>query len=91
LILSNDSITSAWVKTEIAKAKRPEVKEQRRILFPVRLTDFDSLRRWECFDADLGIDSAKDIREHYVPDFSEWRDYAKYKAVFRRRLRDLKA
>jgi len=40
---------------------------------PIRLVDFESLRAWECFDADSGKDSAQEIREYYVPDFSLWR------------------
>lgn len=73
LILSPSSIDSEWVKTEIAKARKREVREQRRMLFPIRLVDFETLREWECFDADTGKDSAREIREYYVPDFSDWK------------------
>jgi uncharacterized protein YjbI with pentapeptide repeats len=37
LILSPDSINSEWVKTEIAKARKRESQEKKRVLFPVRL------------------------------------------------------
>jgi hypothetical protein len=37
LILSPDSINSEWVKTEIAKARKREIQEDKRVLFPVRL------------------------------------------------------
>jgi hypothetical protein len=37
LILSPDSMSSEWVKTEIAKARKREVRDQARVLFPVRL------------------------------------------------------
>jgi hypothetical protein len=30
-------MSSEWVRTEIAKARRREVKEGKRVLFPVRL------------------------------------------------------
>jgi hypothetical protein len=42
------------------------------MLFPMRLIGFETLRDWECFDADTGKDSAREIREYYIPDFSDW-------------------
>src|ERR1019366_4727022 len=75
LILSKDSMNSEWVKTEIAKARKREVKEGKRVLFPVRLAEFDVLRDWECFDGDTGKDSAREIREYFIPDFSNWKDH----------------
>jgi uncharacterized protein YjbI with pentapeptide repeats len=91
LILSGASMNSEWVKTEIAKARRREVREQRRMLFPVRLVDFETLRDWECFDADTGKDSAREIREYFIPDLSNWQDHASYQTAFHRLVRDLKA
>jgi hypothetical protein len=70
LILSPHSMESEWVKTEIAKARKREVRDQRRVLFPIRLAPFATLRDWECFDADTGKDSAREIREYFIPDFS---------------------
>jgi hypothetical protein len=91
LILSPASIESEWVKTEISKARKREVREQRRVLFPVGLAKFESLRDWECFDADTGKDSAREIREYFIPDFRRWKDHDSYKTAFDRLLRDLKA
>ena len=68
LILSPASMESEWVKTEIAKARKRELKEKRPVLFPVRLVDFEALRDWECFDGDTGKDSAREIREYFIPD-----------------------
>ena len=53
LILSPSSMKSEWVQTEIAKARKREKQESRRMLFPVRLVGFQELQAWECFDADL--------------------------------------
>ncbi len=75
LILSPASIESEWVNTEIVKARKRELQEKRRMLFPVRLVNFQTLRDWECFDADAGKDSAREIREFYIPDFSDWKDH----------------
>lgn len=74
----------------IARARRRELNEQRRILFPVRLVTFESLRDWECFDADTGKDSAREIREFFIPDFSQWKDQNSYQQAFDRLLCDLK-
>jgi uncharacterized protein YjbI with pentapeptide repeats len=91
LILSKHSMESEWVKTEIAKARKREGREKRRVLFPVRLVDFEMLRDWECFDADTGKDSAREIREYFIPDFSKWKDHDSYQKAFERLLRDLRA
>ena len=49
------------------------------------------LRDWECFDADTGKDSAHEIREYFIPDFSNWKDHDSYQVAFDRLLKDLKA
>jgi len=90
LILSDHSIKSSWVETEISTARKRELRERRRMLFPVRLVGFATLRDWECFDADTGKDSAREIREYFIPDFSEWKDHDRYKKAFDRLLHDLK-
>jgi hypothetical protein len=91
LILSENSMNSEWVKTEIARARKREVKEGKRVLFPVRLVPFEVLRGWECFDGDTGKDSAREIREYFIPDFSNWKDHDSYQTAFDRLLKDLKA
>jgi hypothetical protein len=91
LILSESSMSSEWVKTEIANAREREVREKKRVLFPIRLVDFETIRNWECFDADMGKDSAREIREYFIPDFSNWKDRDSYKAALDRLLRDMRA
>jgi TIR domain len=91
LILSRHSMESEWVRTEIAKARKREVREKRRMLFPVRLVDFEALQDWECFDGDTGKDSAREIRGYFIPDFSKWKDHDSYQEQFDLLLRDLKA
>ncbi len=82
---------SEWVKTEIAKARQLEVKEKRQVLFPISLISFEAVRAWKCFDADTGKDSAREIREYFIPDFSNWKNHDAYQVAFQRLLRDLKA
>jgi len=91
LILSEHSMSSEWVKTEIRKARQREMKEGKRVLFPVRLVGFEALRDWECFDADTGKDSAREIREYFIPDFSNWKNHDSYQTAFQRLVSDLKA
>ena len=91
LILSPHSMESEWVKTEIAKARKREMRDKRRVLFPIRLAPFETLRDWECFDADAGKDSAREIREYFIPDFSNWKDHDSYQQAFKDLIRDLKA
>jgi hypothetical protein len=91
LILSEDSMKNEWVQTEIAKARKREGREKRRMLFPLRLVGFEVLQEWECFDADTGKDSAREIREYFVPDFSNWKSHDEYQKALRRLLKDLKA
>ena len=80
---------SEWVKTEIANARKREILEKRQVLFPIRLVSFEAIRKWECFDADIGKDSAREVREYFVPDFSKWRDRVAYEKTFERLLDDL--
>jgi hypothetical protein len=91
LILSEHSMQSEWVKSEIRRARKTEREENRRKLFPIRLVDFDAIQKWECFDADSGKDLAIEVREYFIPDFSNWKDHDAFEAAFDRLLHDLKA
>lgn len=90
LIVSEHSMKSGWVETELSKARKREIQEHRRMLFPVRLVDFETLRQWERIDEETGKDLGREIREYFVPDFSRWKDHDEYKKAFDRLLRDLK-
>ena len=46
------------MKTEIRQARKREEKEERQILFPIRLVPFETIRDWKAFDADTGKDMA---------------------------------
>jgi len=91
LILSEQSMNSEWVKSEIAHARQKEKNEKRRVLFPISIVPFDAIRTWKNFDADIGKDSAREIREYFIPDFSDWTNDGSYAKAFDRLLRDLKA
>lgn len=91
LVLSENSLQSEWVITEIRKARKTEVEEKRRKLFPIRLVSMDKIQTWECFDADTGKDLAIEVREYFIPDFSNWKEHDDFEAAFNRLLRDLRA
>lgn len=91
LNLSAHSMASEWVMTEISKARKREVRDGARVLFPISLAPFTAIRDWECFDADTGKDSVREIREYYVPDFSNWKDHDSYQKAFERLLQDLRS
>jgi uncharacterized protein YjbI with pentapeptide repeats len=91
LVLSEYSMTSEWVISEIRRARKVEREENRRKLFPIRLVSFDEIKKWECFDSDTGKDLAVEVREFYIPDFSNWKDHDSFEKEFAKLLRDLKA
>ena len=90
LVLSEHSMGSEWVKTEIYHARQDELRSRRRKLFPISLVDFPTVREWTAFDADTGKDMGREVREYFVPDFSAWKDHDAYRQAFDRLLRDLK-
>jgi len=91
LVLSDHSIHSEWVLTEIRQTLKLERANNRRKLFPIRLTNLETLKKWECFDADIGKDLAIEVREYFIPDFTQWKNHDTFEAKFQRLLRDLKA
>ena len=91
LVLSENSMQSEWVITAIRNARRIALEEKRRKLFPIRLTDFEAIRGWKCFDAEAGKDLAIEVREYFIPDFSNWKDHDSFEAAFARLQSDLKA
>ena len=91
LVLSEDSMKSEWVMTEIRRAKKVEREENRRKLFPIRLVDFETIQKWECFDADSGKDLAAEVREYYIPDFSNWKDHDSFEREFAKLLSAFRA
>jgi hypothetical protein len=84
-------MSSEWVKTEIANARQREVREKRQMLFPISLVSYDRITEWHAFDVDTGKASAREIREHFIPDFSDWKHHDSNRQAFQRLLRDLRA
>ena len=91
LVLSDASLRSKWVMHELRKARRAELANQRRKLFPIRLTSFETLHNWECFDPETGQDLADEVRQYFIPDFAQWKDHDCFEPEFGRLLAALKA
>ncbi len=89
IVLSEASINSDWVETEVETAleKEQDIKSEDNprptVLFPIRTdsaTEKSNLA-WV----------RKIRRERHITDFSAWKDHDKYKKALDRLLRDLKA
>jgi hypothetical protein len=83
LVLSRDSIPSQWVEKEVETAFERERRENRVVLFPIRLDD-EVLHTNEAWAADIR-------RTRHIGDFTKWENHADYSKAFERLLCDLKA
>jgi len=83
LILSEASVRSQWVEQEVEKAFERERKDNRSILFPIRIDDavFILKTGWASF--------IKNTR--HIGDFRRWNDRSGYSKAFDRLIKDLKA
>jgi len=82
IILSENSVNSDWVETEVESALEREQKEGKDVLFPIAIDEegFTSTQPW-----------AKDIRlKRHIGDFRKWKSHDDYTAAFDRLVRDLK-
>jgi uncharacterized protein YjbI with pentapeptide repeats len=92
LILSEHSMASDWVGTEIANARERESREKKQMLFPITIAPFENVKQWKQMDGDSGADVAKKVRDYYIPDFSGWeRDNSAYQKEFEKLVAALKA
>jgi uncharacterized protein YjbI with pentapeptide repeats len=82
LVLSKNSVQSQWVEKEVETAMEKERKQERTVLFPIRLDD-----------AVMNIESGwpADIRRsRTIGAFQKWKDHDSYQKAFDRLLKDLK-
>jgi hypothetical protein len=83
LILSEYSVKSLWVRDEVEAAFDKEGKENRRVLFPIRIDEAIT---------HVAVGWAAAIgRQRHIGDFRQWKDHDAYQKAFQRLLRDLKA
>lgn len=85
LILSENSIHSDWVESEVETALEEEKKRhsrQQTVLFPIRLDDTirETDQAW----------AATIRRQRHIGDFTRWKEHDSYKKAFDKLLQDLK-
>jgi hypothetical protein len=90
VILSENSMGSPWVQSEVRRARKRELRDERRVLFPISLVPFENLKQWELFDSDSGQDLAVEIREYLIPNFCRWQDAVTFEKQLQRLLAGLK-
>ncbi len=90
IVLSENSLKSEWVMTEIRKATKLEHDKGMNKLFPIRLVDFERIKDWEYFDSDQGKDLAKEVRDYFILDFSNWENDSAFEESFERLLLGLR-
>jgi hypothetical protein len=83
LVLSEESVSSSWVEAEVESAFEKERRENRTVLFPIRLDDavMETAVAW----------AANIRRTRHIGDFRDWKSYDSYIKAFERLMRDLKA
>ncbi len=82
LLLSKHSAQSEWVHYEVELALSREIRQQRKILYPIRLDDaiFDCTASW-----------ARSLQAtRHIGDFTGWQDEASYQQAFATLLQHLK-
>ncbi len=82
LVLSEDSISSAWVENEVESALEREHNAKRLVLFPIRIDEavVNTQMAW----------AASLRRQRHIGDFTSWKNHDAYQQSFDRLLRDLK-
>lgn len=67
VVLSEESMKSNWVTTELHRAMRRQRNEGSNVLFPISLVPFEQIENWSCFDSDTGTDIAVELRKYLIP------------------------
>jgi TIR domain/Pentapeptide repeats (8 copies) len=83
IVLSEASVQSRWVEREVNAAREREHRENRVVLYPIRIDDavMDAPEPW-----------AADIRRsRHIGDFRRWKEHDSYQKGLERLLRDLRA
>jgi uncharacterized protein YjbI with pentapeptide repeats len=81
LIISKNSIMSPWIRNEIEAGLAKERKEDREVLFPIKI---DSAYKQDKLDWPVAMH-----REIHLADFSEWRNQDAYNEAFNNILKTL--
>lgn len=78
IVLSENSMQSNWVNSELHRAMKRQKAEGRDVLFPISLVPYEKLKEWSCFDADTSTDIAAELREYLVPCITDISDKSQF-------------
>jgi hypothetical protein len=83
VVLSKNSVKSAWVEDEVEATFERERRDGSTVLFPIRLDDavMESDAAW----------AASIRRTRHIGDFTKWKDHDEYQKTLTRLIRDLQA
>jgi TIR domain/Pentapeptide repeats (8 copies) len=83
VVLSEDSVQSAWVENEVMTALEKEQQQSKLVLFPIKLDEavMQTNQPW----------AASLRRSRHIGDFTHWKNHDDYQWAFNRLLRDLQA
>jgi len=90
LVLSEPSLRSQWVTNEILLARRKAKGLGQRVLFPIGLVPFARLHDWRVFDPTMQDYADDEIKQFFIPDFTEWRDPQRYQESLQGLISDLR-
>jgi len=87
VLISDYSMHSEWIKSEILWTRKREAIEGRRVLFPISLVTEKELQEWTCLHEET--DLAAQLRSHPIPNFSDWKNDLAYFRAFELLLKNL--
>jgi len=80
VVLSEHSMSSQWVNSELHRAYQRQRSEKQNILFPISIVPYAKVKEWRSFDSDSGKDIAVELREYLIPCIDDWTDNTKFSA-----------
>ncbi|MBN1928814.1 MAG: pentapeptide repeat-containing protein [Chlorobiaceae bacterium] len=91
LVISESSMKSDWLRSLVQKVAQRELREGRRLLFPVALVKQQRLDEWKLIDHDTGKDLGCELKRYTIPVFFGWEHDSKlYAGEFKHLLESLK-
>ena len=91
LVLSDHSMASDWIASELKAIRELEKQERRRLLFPVSLASPLMVQSWTLMEPGSFINLAKELRQYPIPNFHDLHHEPSYEAALVQLLRDLKS
>jgi hypothetical protein len=83
---TSTSAVSCFFSLASRRSGSPYARRARERCRPIcSIVPYDAVRDWQCFDADARKDTGREVREYFIPDFSNWKDHDSYTRGFDRR------